>query len=202
MSSRRFRSQVHDPTGCGLEVHVPTSVMSWFPSSTIQFSGSVSRRPGRSRGGRLMLTHRSRQVFSCGIFSDWQSARLTSYNYREPGVPFRSCRFRPGSPPRNPRFSLRLSPEAGGPGWLEGRRGLPRTLFPVKRLFAAKFLFEWREGRSPHVAEARDRLSPIGSARQDQFLRESTPRYGDSAHRPPREQTPGARGADAIAKGI
>ena len=40
--ARRFRSELHDPTGCGLEVHVPTSVMSWFPSSTIQFSGSQS----------------------------------------------------------------------------------------------------------------------------------------------------------------
>ena len=66
--ARRFRSELHDPTGCGLEVHVPTSVMSWFPSSTIQFSGSVSLRPGPSRGGRLMLAIPSRQVFSCRDF--------------------------------------------------------------------------------------------------------------------------------------
>ena len=91
------------------------------------------------------------------------------------------------------------SRKAPGTGWLEGRRGLPRTLFPVKRLFAAKFSLRAPGGRSPHVAEARDRLSPIGSARQDQFMGARPPQRGDSAHRSWREQTPGATEPGAIA---
>jgi hypothetical protein len=133
---------VHDPTGCGLEVHVPTSVMSWFPSSTIQFSGSVSRRPGPSRGGRLMLAHPFPSSFFLTGFS-FQTrgdVRLASYIHREPGVPFCSCPTSVRkSASKSQLLARTLRPEAGGTGWLEGRRGLPRTLFPVKRLFAAKF---------------------------------------------------------------
>ena len=146
---------------------------SWFPSSTIQFSGSVSRRPGRSRGGRLMLALPSRQVFSCRDF-------LKS-----------ASKFRP---------LVRTVVRVGRTGWLEGRRGLPRTLFPVKRLFAVEFPFRTPGGRSPQVAEARTRLSPISSARQDQLMRVTTARHDEPAHRPGGGQTPGARRPGAIAR--
>jgi hypothetical protein len=138
--------------------------------------------------------------FLAGIFfSRSQDVRLASHIHRSSGVPICSLLLPSGSPLRRAGFSFGLLSEAGGTGWLEGRRGLPRTLFPVKRLFAAKFSLRAPGGRSPHVAEARDRLSPIGSARQDQFMGARPPQHGDSAHRSWREQTPGATEHGAIA---
>ena len=57
-------------------------------------------------------------------------------------------RFRSGSPLRSPGLSLGC-PKREEPGWLEGRRGLPQSFFPVKRLFAAKFSLRGPGGRRP-----------------------------------------------------
>ena len=166
-----------------------------FPLPLSSFQGA-SRVGRAARGvGDLCSLTVPVKFFLAGFFQPGQmsDSRLPSTANRVSS--FRSCRFQSGSPPRSPGVSLGLLSKLGGPGGSKGGGVYPEPCFPSSAFSQRSFRFGWREGRSPHVAEARDRLSPIGSARQDQFLGGPVLRDSDSAHRFLKEQTPGARRA-------
>ena len=114
----------------------------------------------RGVGDLCSLSH-SVKFFLAGVFS---LAGCWTCVWHPPSPESDGC-----DPRRSSGFSFGLLSEAGGPGGSKGGGVYPLTLFPVKRFFAGGSRCGCRKAEAPRSPKRRTRLSPNGSARQDQF---------------------------------
>ena len=147
------------PDGVWTFVHVPTSVFLGFPLPLSSFQGassaSAARRFGQRGVGDLFPLVRPVKYFLTGFFQARRGGRTTRVCGPTASLWRRLRRFRSfvrafrgAAPGCWIRWKV---PAAGG---LEGRRGLTRTLFPVKRFRGFCFPLRMPEGRSPQAAAA------------------------------------------------